>query len=491
LEAILRHFLLILGCLVLVACKHPLAIEGEGDIVERLYGERGCTLEEFRANSPRCTDNEAVGEDYKVRYEAVPRPGWRFVGWEGGGCVPTSEPRFCEWDMPAAVVTLTDETWPGFSWLATVAVFKRISEGYTFTKIVDTNRAGPGGSGNFANFGLPALGSGDVAFDTYNPVGDYWAILTSDDDGLSLVVDTNTMIPGSLDTFERVFSPEISNGNVVFGGLVFGDGSDPEHWGIYTDLGGGLRAVADLNTIIPDGIGDFTTDLAIEESFRIRNDVVAFDTFSGSGVYAEIDGALVAIADLNTMEPGGNGDFNEVYLAGIDGDDIAFYGNASGQSGVTRGFYSNSGGHLGKLFNTGADEAGQFFDFPNDTYSYIELNEDFSQRALYLSIEGSSELVAEIGGSTPDGSGSFTYFDNLAVSGKDLAFVAGVDEVDFNIYMYTNGELREVISVGDPLDGKTVVDLDMKNATGLENGVIAFRVVFDDGSAGIYLAGPD
>jgi hypothetical protein len=490
LEAVLRHLLLILGCLALVACKHPLAIEGEGDIVERLSGERGCTLEEFQASSPRCTDNEVSNDDYIVRYEAVPRPGWRFVGWEGTACDASSAPRFCEYNIAGPWVTFTDNTWPGIGFPATTAVFKRISDGYTFTKVVDTDRAAPGGSGNFESFGLPALGDGDVAFDTDNADG-YWAVLTWTDDGLNLVADTNKLIPGSLDTFERVFSPEISGGRVVFGGLVFGDGADPEHWGIYSDLGGGIRTVADMNTIIPDGIGNFTDDLAIEDSFRIRKGVVAFDTFSGSGVYAEIDGALQAIADLNTLEPGGNGEFNEVYLAGIDGDDIAFYGNSSGQAGISHGFYRNSGGHLSELFETDALRAGQFFDFPNDTWSHIELNEDFSQRALYLNVDGSPQLVAEIGDSTPDGSGNFTFFDNLAVSGKELAFVAGVDDVDFNIYMYTNGELSEVISIGDTLDGKTVVDLNMKNGSGLENGVIAFRVVFGDGSSGIYLAGPD
>ena len=158
----LRQFILALSSLALVACKHPLAIQGEGDIVERLSGQRGCKLEEFQASSPRCTDNEVVDEPYQAQYEAVPRPGWRFVGWEGTGCAPSSAPRFCEYNFAEAAVVFTDATWPGIEIPATVAVFKRISAGYTFTKIVDTNRAAPGGTGNFASFGLPALGDGDV-----------------------------------------------------------------------------------------------------------------------------------------------------------------------------------------------------------------------------------------------------------------------------------------------------------------------------------------
>ena len=127
----MRHFLLALGSLALVACKHPLAIEGEGDIVERLSGERGCTLEEFQASSPRCTDNEAVDEPYQAKFEAVPRPGWRFVGWEGTGCANTSVPPFCEYNFAEAAVVFTDATWPGIEIPATVAVFKRISQQFS------------------------------------------------------------------------------------------------------------------------------------------------------------------------------------------------------------------------------------------------------------------------------------------------------------------------------------------------------------------------
>ena len=44
----MRALTALLCALVLSACKHPLEIRGEGDIVERLQGLRGCTYEEFR-----------------------------------------------------------------------------------------------------------------------------------------------------------------------------------------------------------------------------------------------------------------------------------------------------------------------------------------------------------------------------------------------------------------------------------------------------------
>jgi len=117
-------FILILVLLSLQACRHPLAIEGEGDIIERLTGHRGCTLEEFQAGGARCTENEVVDEDYIVSYQAVPRPGWRFVGWSGGtGCTPDSVQPYCDYHVAADVVNAVDENFADLLLEPTVAVF--------------------------------------------------------------------------------------------------------------------------------------------------------------------------------------------------------------------------------------------------------------------------------------------------------------------------------------------------------------------------------
>ncbi|MFT5484180.1 MAG: hypothetical protein ACI9GW_002843, partial [Halieaceae bacterium] len=67
--------------LLLQACKHPLAIVGEGDIVDLNGTGYGCTYEQFAAGGSAC-DLDVQG-DYLVNYQAVPRPGWKFVRWEG------------------------------------------------------------------------------------------------------------------------------------------------------------------------------------------------------------------------------------------------------------------------------------------------------------------------------------------------------------------------------------------------------------------------
>ncbi len=61
--------------LLLQACRHPLEIVGQGDIVERNAGVHGCTYEEFQAQSTRCTENDVTDAAYQVSYQAIPREG--------------------------------------------------------------------------------------------------------------------------------------------------------------------------------------------------------------------------------------------------------------------------------------------------------------------------------------------------------------------------------------------------------------------------------
>ena len=92
----------VVSVLTLQACKHPLAIEGEGDIVEITGSGRGCTLEQYQAGDSVCTQN-AVSGDYVVNYRAVPRPGWRFERWSGP-CAPDSDFQHCRFHVPAGLV---------------------------------------------------------------------------------------------------------------------------------------------------------------------------------------------------------------------------------------------------------------------------------------------------------------------------------------------------------------------------------------------------
>ena len=219
--------------------------------------------------------------------------------------------------------------------------------------------------------------------------------------------------------------------------------------------------------------------LDVEDTPMISNGVVAFGTNTGTGVYAEINQALRVIVDQNTPEPDSNDKFSGGYLAGMNGGDIAFSGRIDSK------LYLYSTASISKITDNG-----DHIDVATGTYSVVEYNQDSSQRALHINVGGIPQLVAAIGDATPDGTGSFTFFDNQAVDGDEIAFLAVEDNVDGNIFRYADGVIDEVISIGDVLDSKTVTNLGISNDNSFDNGAIAFQVDFNDQSSGIYLATP-
>jgi hypothetical protein len=101
----LRLVTFIFFLLLLQACKHPLAIVGEGDIVDLNKTGFGCTLAQFNDDDPACAND--VQSDYLVNYSAVPHPGWRFSHWDGA-CGQLSEGDNCRFDVPVLFVDYWD-----------------------------------------------------------------------------------------------------------------------------------------------------------------------------------------------------------------------------------------------------------------------------------------------------------------------------------------------------------------------------------------------
>jgi N-acetylneuraminic acid mutarotase len=171
--------------LFLHACKHPLAIEGEGDIIERLVGHRGCSLEEFQSNGPRCAENEVTAEDYFVDYEAVPRPGWKFVSWQGGtACGGQSVAPFCNFAMPQVGVEWIDAIFPDTVVQPSVAVFERSGSWNTQADIptvgdslapcvIDGRLYVMGGE--FKDDGVPGFNGNKAQM--YDPATDTWSTI--------------------------------------------------------------------------------------------------------------------------------------------------------------------------------------------------------------------------------------------------------------------------------------------------------------------------
>ncbi len=138
---------------------------------------------------------------------------------------------------------------------------------------------------------------------------------------LNVVANRNTPIPGGIGNFTGLGGPSLDNGNVAFGG----EGSSLQR-GIYTNIGGTLNIVANTNTPIPGSTGNFTgfSDLSLDN----RN--VAFSGFGSSqeGIYIKkVGGTLKLVADLNTPIPGGSGNFSTFRVPSLDKGNVAFIGN--------------------------------------------------------------------------------------------------------------------------------------------------------------------
>ena len=194
--------------------------------------------------------------------------------------------------------------------------------------IADTNTAIPAGTGYFTEFSVhpPGLDGGNVAF-WGTGSGGQTGIYT-DIGGLGVVADLNTTIPGGSGNFTWFgWRPRLDGGNVAFQGWGPGDQD-----GIYTDIGG-LGVIADTNTAIPAGSGYFTGF----ENPSLDSGNVAFRAYGSgaqTGIYADIKG-LVVVADTNTPIPAGSGYFTGFWSPSFEGGNVAFSERGSGgQEGI-------------------------------------------------------------------------------------------------------------------------------------------------------------
>ncbi len=332
-------------------------------------------------------------------------------------------------------------------------VYARIGAISPPQRIADTNTPIPGGTGNFTSFipgnpVAPAISGDSVAF---------WGAGSGGAQGIyarvgaisppQVVADTSTPIPGGTGNFTSFVpgnpvAPAISGDSVAF----WGAGSGAQ--GIYERVGAisPPQLVADTNTAIPGGTGNFT---AFPSAPSISSDNVAFiGTGSGiaQGVYAKI-GAISPpqrIADTSTAIPGGTGNFTsfipqEPFAPAISGDSVAFWGAGSG-----------------------------------------------GQQGVYAGVPGNPVRVADTATAIPGGTGNFTSFGGVSLSATDVAFLGTGASGQQGIYDMTGGSLLKVVNLNDIIDGRSITGLQLA-ATGLSGDPIAFQATFADGSQGIYM----
>jgi len=360
---------------------------------------------------------------------------------------------------------------------------------FLFTRIVDTSTPIPGGSGDFLSFGSGlSISDGKVAFDGAGGMSK--GIYLYSGGKVQTVVDSTTFIPnGGGSRFSSFEAPSLSSSSVSFYGAGGGTSS-----GIYTGgVSSAPQVVADTTTAIPGGSGNFTSFGFFP---AVSGGNVAFFGQGASGqrgIYATTGGSPGVVADRNTAVPDGTGNFRLFFTPAISGANMGFRGT---DAALNSGIYVRTGGSLQVVADTNTlvpDGSGNTFtDFGQFSPSLSGNNVAFdgldsSTEGIYDTVGGQLHTIADTNMLIPNGSGNmFSTFDDPSLSGNYVAFDGfGPNAGPGGVYTDLGGSLTEVIAPGDILDGKTILGASEAQIDGSQ---IAFDVQFNDGSEGIYLA---
>ena len=265
-----------------------------------------------------------------------------------------------------------------------------------FTKVADTATPIPGGSGLFTGFvDARDFDGRTVVFDGYGNGGQE-GLYSFRDGSLELLVNRNTLAPGTAQTFSIFFDVAVSGNMAVFtagwpGGSTSGcqfaanegvfavplgttvpmtladssasgiqcfHGVDLDHGQVVVTGGNlpvdvfhnhqgtilrllgaqSLQTWVDVSTPVPGGGG--ATFVGFDQEVSLRDGSLAFGEIVPNsspplmGIYVD-DGSLRVIADATTPVPGGTGTFQDLRGMNYDGQEAAFRGtDANGFAGV-------------------------------------------------------------------------------------------------------------------------------------------------------------
>jgi hypothetical protein len=245
-----------------------------------------------------------------------------------------------------------------------------------------------------------------------------------------VVADLGTAIPGGSGPFEELIRPTLDSGSVAFIGLSYSSGVQE---GVYTNAGGPLSVVADLTTAIPGGTGLFVGFPSRHHGGGIGTDgpVLAGGNvfFHGlgsagqEGIYTNAGGPLAVIADLNTSVPGGSGNF--IAFEGLAAADshVAFLGLSLVSPGL--GIYTNLSGSLEEVISFDDSLDGKAINGLVLLWEGLDQNEI----AFLAYFDDGSEgiYVATISSSSSCHDGNW---DDGEFCGRDAVLVTGVAEMN-------------------------------------------------------------
>ncbi len=404
-----------------------------------------------------------------------------------------------------------------------IAILCASARSDTLRIVAETGQQSPDGGGVFISFSLlngnsPVMGGGSTIFVGHRDNGDNGAYAEIDGELVS-IMNSSEPPPGFDQPFGNTFSagshPAIDGENVVFCGT--GQDESGSFSGILARIDGVWRLIARHGEPSPDGgtFADFRCLFGVSPSISGENIAFGAKTSIRRGIFAYIDGSLRVIADTNTPEPGGSGDFlNFGLLSGtspsISGSNVAFGGCTEAGQGI----YAYIDGSLRVIAdtNTPSPDGGIFHIFamhegasPAISGQNIAFGArttiDFSGHAIFAYIDGSLQLIVDNYTEVPGGGGElFAHFGlysgaEPSISGENVAFSAKVDKGFFTsgIYAFIDGALRTIADSNTIVPGRDVpfshFYLTLGLSPAIEGDVVAFGGA--GGGEGIYASVPD
>ncbi len=334
----------------------------------------------------------------------------------------------------------------------------------------------PGGTGTFSTFGTwqfykypffyafnpisfyqgPAVDAGEFAF-KYTDLPQEGLYLFSETSS-RVVADRNTAIPGGTGNFTGFIGPSVNAGDVAFAGLgVTNPPSGSASVGIYLYDGITLHPVVDRNTPIPGGTGNFTSFGSVFGPALDAGNVAFVARGSNTnGIYLYDGIKLQVVVDTNTPIPGGTGNFIYADFLSLDAGSVAFRGGVSDASGI----YLYDGATLQLVADASTPIPGgtgtqTVFVGPSLKAGHVAFEARGSDiDGIYLYDGSTIHLVADTNTPIPGGTGNFTAFGLPYLDGGTVLFYGSGSDVS-GLYLYDGITFHVVVDTNTPIPGGT------------------------------------